>query len=656
MKDLTQGILNYQNMSNTGALMISGEWGCGKTYHLKHVVFPKLKEQGIRPLYISLFGIKDTSEIPMRLLEAGLEYLATDGDDEEEKQSFLSGLLARGGKTLASIKWLTDKVDIEKILSANSDIFYNLIPVKKSILFLDDLERVLRTRTIDVDNLLGAINNLVEQRGYKVVVIANNTYIEETAKDKLTFKEKVIEKTLVYEPDVVEIYKEICNKEYDEGFRKHMLKDEYVTIIDPHCNAYLNDKRLIQDMRNIRILKFALSHYNKVYEKLFGIEDADNGDLKGGFMLSLWALTYGLAMKYKKNLLTYGDREQYVTHTEIPEMDFQLASDENNEGLFDSESDDETEETKMEEQGKKLATKHVTHLYNVFVKAHGLPILIVPPLFDFITAGIDLDKGEIVMVWENYKAISERNRVKPSYALLSKFMQSQWGMTNEEMRLSLAQLAQYVENGEFNDNMAYVNSATFLQHMLSLTDFSQKEIEAKIKVGIDIFYSHIKDLNILDKLNIDVISDQIPQISRWVVEYEKTKMEAVTTKSLNDDIVEVIRLFNEDLATLEKRLVVQYNSTKTPDFFDYPILGHIPVQDIINKVNVIQPSEVMAIYDILQSRFYQMDHPKATLGDIAFVQNLKAALEQRTPARKEYSDILIEDHLMKIVNKLLSVK
>jgi len=656
MKDLTQGILNYQNMSNTGALMISGEWGCGKTYHLKHVVFPKLKEQGIHPLYISLFGLKDTSEIPMRLLEAGLEYLATDGDDEEDKKTFLSGLLARGGKTLASIKWLTDKVDIEKILSANSDIFYNLIPVKKSILFLDDLERVLRTRTIDVDNLLGAINNLVEQRGYKVVVIANNTYIEETAKDKLTFKEKVIEKTLVYEPDIVEIYKEICNKEYDEVFRKHMLKDEYVTIINPHCNAYLNDKRLIQDMRNIRILKFALSHYYKVYEKLSGIEDAGDGDLKGGFMLSLWALTYGLTMKYKKNLLSYGDREQYVTHTEIPEMDFQLACDENDEGLFDSESDDEAEEIKREKQGKELATKHVTHLYNVFVKAHGLPVRIVPPLFDFITAGIDLDKGVMVMLWENYKAIWERNRVKPSYALLSKFMQSQWSMTNEEMRVSLAQLAQYVENGEFNDNMAYVNSATFLQHMLSLTDFSQKEMEAKIKAGIDIFYSHIKDLNILDKLNIDVVSDQIPQNSRWVVEYEKTKMEAVTTKSLNDDIVEVIRLFNEDLSTLEKRLVVQYNSTKTPDFFDYPILSHIPAQDIINKVNVVQPSEVMAIYDILHSRFYQMAHPKATQGDIAFVQNLKTALEQRKPVRKEYADILIEDHLMKIVNKILGVK
>lgn len=657
MKDLTQGILNYQNMSNTGALMISGEWGCGKTYHLKHVVFPKLKEQGLRPLYISLFGIKDTSEIPMRLLEAGLEYLATDGDEDVDKKSFLSGLLARGGKTLASIKWLTDKVDIEKILSANSDIFYNLIPVKKSILFLDDLERVLRTNTIDVDTLLGAINNLVEQRDYKVVVIANNTYIEETAKDKLTFKEKVIEKTLVYEPDVAEIYKEICDKEYEPEFREFMLQSEYLAIIDPYCITGRDNKKIVRDMRNIRILKFALSHYRKVYESLSDLQKTDKSEELDVFMLSLWAVTYGLAVKYKKNLLSYVNREVYVTHFELQDIDFCSGSDTGDDvELFEEEKEIEAEATKKEKYEKQKAQRQVFHLYNIFVKAHGLPVIVFPSIFDFMTAGVDLDKEDLLNLWKEYKANVERSKTRPSYALLSRFMRAQWQMSNEEMRAALAQLAQYVENGDFDDNMAYVNSATYLQHMLSLTEFSQAEIEGKIKLGIDKLYSHITDLNILDKMNLDVVSSQIPQISQWVVEYEKGKMEMVTTKNHNDDIAEIVRLFNEDLNSLEKRLVVQYNGTQTPDFIDYPILSYIPAGDIVRKVSSIQPFEVMAISDILHSRFYQMPHPKAAQGDMAFVQNLKTALELRKPACKEYSDILIEDHLIKIVNKILEEK
>ena len=31
---MLDGIRNYLSMESTGALMVSGEWGCGKTYHI----------------------------------------------------------------------------------------------------------------------------------------------------------------------------------------------------------------------------------------------------------------------------------------------------------------------------------------------------------------------------------------------------------------------------------------------------------------------------------------------------------------------------------------------------------------------------------------------------------------------------------------------
>lgn len=35
-------IINYLEIETTGALMVSGEWGCGKTYHIDKVVIPVL--------------------------------------------------------------------------------------------------------------------------------------------------------------------------------------------------------------------------------------------------------------------------------------------------------------------------------------------------------------------------------------------------------------------------------------------------------------------------------------------------------------------------------------------------------------------------------------------------------------------------------------
>ena len=54
-------------------------------------------------------------------------------------------------------------------LGRNNGLLYKLIPTVNTVIFLDDIERVIDT--IDIHKLLGAINGLVEQRGYKVVVI-----------------------------------------------------------------------------------------------------------------------------------------------------------------------------------------------------------------------------------------------------------------------------------------------------------------------------------------------------------------------------------------------------------------------------------------------------------------------------------------------------
>lgn len=42
--DIYDNIANFFKMENTGALLIVGAWGSGKTYYLDNVVFKKLKE------------------------------------------------------------------------------------------------------------------------------------------------------------------------------------------------------------------------------------------------------------------------------------------------------------------------------------------------------------------------------------------------------------------------------------------------------------------------------------------------------------------------------------------------------------------------------------------------------------------------------------
>ena len=652
---MLDGIRNYLSMESTGALMVSGEWGCGKTYHIEKEVMPALQKEGWNPVKVSLFGIESVNEIPLRIADNYKRPESDKGERTEKgkKRSCQCNwrkekVAAKAAQIVSSISWLESFVDVKALVGNNSGLLYKLIPTEKTVIILDDIERVIDI--IDVHILLGTINDLVEQRGYKVVVIANNSYMQQKSKEKLVFKEKVIEKTLVYEPDVVSIFKELCGK--DNPITAFMTAQKALEVIDP---SYSSDKGLQVELHNIRILKFALAHFSKIYKVCDDFLKDENKDTADSFLLSLWACTLGIAIEYKKDRLTYKDRLQFAQYVELSSIDFGFdVGAQNAERLFDETEDDKAQEKQKEEKQRKYINSRVTYIFKKLVKAHNLPVIVAPQVFDFVTAGVSLDKDGLKSVWEGYKNQVERNSISPAYALLQKFMHSPWNMSNEEMKEAVMQLARFVEEGKFCDNMAYINSATYLQHFCSLTGLSEENMRKKIISGIDKMYESIDTPNLLDKLNLDVVETEIPEESRWVVKYEREKMDKITKANLDADIKEVLRQFNEDLPTLANRLTIQYGDTKTPDFLSYPILSHIPMEDIIDKVNKIQPKEVMALYHILNGRFleYMVDH-KVYEAELTFVRNLEQALAPKNNNKITYADILIKDHLKDVIEKIV---
>lgn len=659
---MLDGIRNYLSMESTGALMVSGEWGCGKTYHIEKVIIPTLRQEGWNPVKVSLFGIESVNEIPLRIADNYKRAESDKGErtEKEKNKSRLCGwgkekvgkVVAKGTQFASSISWLESFVDVKTLVGNNSGLLYKLIPTENTVIILDDIERVINT--IDVHTLFGVINDLVEQRGYKVIVIANNSYMQQKGEAKLVFKEKVIERTLVYEPDVVSIFKELCEKDYSSPFTKFMTAQKAVEVIDPSYPSYKEDKGLQVELHNIRILKFSLAHFNKIYEVCNAFLKDENKDTADSFLLSLWACTVGVAIEYKKDRLTYKDRLQFAQYVELSSIDWEFGDDDREaDGLFDETQEDEEQEKQKEEKQREYTNRRITYIFKKLVKVHNFPVIVSPQTFDFITAGMSLDKEGLKAVWEGYKNQVQRNNINPAYALLQKFIHSQWDMSNKEMADAVMQLAQYVEDGEFCDNMAYINSATYLQHFYPLTSFSKEDMQKKIRCGIDKMYESIDTPNLLDKLNLDVVETAIPKESRWVVEYEREKMNEITKANLDADIKEVHRQFIEDLPTLANRLTIQYGDTKTPDFLSYPILKHIPKKDITKKVNNIQPKEVMALYQILNGRFLQqVPYPEVYDAELPFVRNLEQALAQKNDNKTTYADILIEDHLKDVIKKI----
>jgi len=155
------------------AVLIDGDWGSGKTYFVQEKLVQSLKakfkvdqEHSYDVLYISLYGTESFSQIMDDIYTATLESFFDKklGDGVGEKVgkgiNFTSKLLATGMKYFN-----LDKEDLPKLADIKG--------IRSSIIIFDDLERC----SIDINQLLGFINNLVEHNAIKVIIVANQAEI-----------------------------------------------------------------------------------------------------------------------------------------------------------------------------------------------------------------------------------------------------------------------------------------------------------------------------------------------------------------------------------------------------------------------------------------------------------------------------------------------
>ena len=136
------------------------------------------------------------------------------------------------------------------------------------------------------------------------------------------------------------IFKEICDKNYTSPFSDFMKGDIAVSVINPSFPPYKEDYGLLASLRNIRILKFALSHFNKIYEVCDAFLKEEDKEVSQTFLLALWAVTVGIAIEYKNNRLSFKDRDQFSSYVDISEIDWQFdegSNEKDAEGLFGGE-------------------------------------------------------------------------------------------------------------------------------------------------------------------------------------------------------------------------------------------------------------------------------------------------------------------------------
>ncbi|MCM1439947.1 MAG: KAP family NTPase [Roseburia sp.] len=222
-KDLNRFIKHYLEEDNThSAILLTAPWGTGKSYYIKNQLIPSIDTDEQRKcIVVSLYGLKDLQEISKSIY---LEVRAKVLTKKSEKLS-ASKII---GKTV--IKGVASFFGVNLDISADDlNDLYNSIDLTGKLLVLEDLERC----PINIIEILGYVNNLVEQDGAKVLLVANEQeilkyedkeVIDENSKDKgkqiikvltqeskryLEVKEKTISDTIFFDGQTESAIKEI---------------------------------------------------------------------------------------------------------------------------------------------------------------------------------------------------------------------------------------------------------------------------------------------------------------------------------------------------------------------------------------------------------------------------------------------------------------
>lgn len=233
-KELNAYIKDYTKNDKTNrAVMLTAPWGSGKTYYIKNELVPSLKKEGIGTILVSLYGIESLAELSKNLyIEARAKWI-NKKSEKREIGKIIAKTIVKNVVGHYGIDLSVDEKDMQKL--------YESVNLSKRLIILDDLER----SRIDIVDVLGFVNDLCEQDGAKVLLVANEKAIksyekkESISKDGkkstdsvmtkeceryIRIKEKTIGDTILFFEDKKSVIKGIL-KNFNNKFFKCFLEE-----------------------------------------------------------------------------------------------------------------------------------------------------------------------------------------------------------------------------------------------------------------------------------------------------------------------------------------------------------------------------------------------------------------------------------------------
>lgn len=615
------------------AILINGSWGSGKTFFIKEHIIKKLdkeyemakenlktlkiwdrfckKKKSInakKPIYVSLYGISSISDIKSKIL------LATIKNDKIKKLLPVLDVGAEIGNEIISKNY-----SISNSSGKLTRILSNFYSLENLIVFFDDLERC----NVDINIVLGYINQLVEHNQLKVILIADEEKIgkldfennkelkyltvlsenidfqESEKKDilgqkipdtgKITvdeikkrtttlfnenvfyneIKEKLIGHTICFKPNISSIYETLAADIIEDIEIRKIVIEKKENLI-----SIMNSK----NYQNLRTIQFIF----QVYEKLakISLAEVDLKDYKDQYLTNLFEYIVLKAVQIKSGNSSYNwEKNQDLGVIYL---------------------------------GNELADC----VYSNYVKGFRF-------VDDYLMYSY-LSKKTIKKVVENYIYLEELETNNPNDPLYK--LKRYWLIPEQELEQLLDEIILKIKDNEYVLNLYskivfYLSAIADMNICIDKVDVAVNLLEENIKNGIVNGKFEEERINLSTKDVADKYNTYIKKIRTLVYEKEHSSIQKDITNILNNDNWGA--MLNE---------YCEKNNSKflTDKKYAYLLDTSLIVNNIIYK-------DIGQIYEFLYSlkKIYNFSNIKEYyLDDITYLVNLKDALYKITDVDK----------------------
>ena len=524
MQKIIDIVKDYLTRETNNALLITGEWGVGKTYFFNNILSKEIEKVSTKenesvkykPIRVSLSGVTSIDDIERRIVE-------------ELYPSLNKGL--KWGKGI--LKFVLSVPKIKEYIPEipNSDVIGS--ETDNLVICFDDLER--RSKTFPIDSLIGYINNLTENNNLKTIIIANTNKIEDESFDEI--KEKLIGREIEYKINIEEVFDTLIQSEF-QSF------SEYTKFLQKEKNFICS---FFQDYKNIRTLKFILTRYHDIYSQIEKIAHSIQyiQSNKEVLLKDTLLFTIAIAIEHKKGKITRNSKEEVDNKIRITRK--------NLEKYFNKQPSSKQE---IKEEDKTILETIKSKYYN----ENNFSYFFYESIFDYIIGLNVLDEDLLDKdIKEKYK-ISKDNTIPESYKLYNQIDSDEvFSMSNDTYKQLLKEMLSYVDKGEYGlEDYLFVYSFVLdFNNPLKIKEKTlKKRIIKGIKKGKDKFaYTpklqriilHSKEVN--EDENLKEIADLCLTIN-GEKELEKNKKDGAN----------LINILKNDFAHFEHQVKHKYNN------------------------------------------------------------------------------------------------